>query len=182
LLLAGVLAAGCSWAPVLPEEPVAETTWRRWGTFDSHEARGGFPGTPPAGQLSRLPADEMVERPAVLAVGLAHELIGTPYRWGGASPAGFDCSGLVYYTFREAGIDVPRTSQQQYRVARPVPLEAVEPGDLLFFAQRGRIFHVGIYAGDGHFIHAPVAGRPVSVARLDDQYYRRHFAGAGRVD
>jgi murein DD-endopeptidase len=161
-LLAGALAAGCSWAPVAPEPPKAEANWRSWDRVES-----------PA-----MHAD----RPAAVAVGLAHELIGTPYRWGGATPAGFDCSGLVYYTFREAGIEVPRTSQQQFRAARPVPLEAAEPGDLMFFAERGRIFHVGIYAGDGHFIHAPVAGRPVRIDRLDDRYYRRHFAGAGRVD
>ena len=166
-LLAGTLLAGCSWGPVLPDEPVADASWRSWGD---------------AGQGSMTPGGSPGHRPAAIAVGMAHGLIGTPYRWGGATPAGFDCSGLVYYTFREAGVDVPRTSQQQFRAATPVPRHQVEAGDLVFFGHGSRISHVGIYAGDGHFIHAPETGRPVSLGRLDEDYYRRRFAGAGRLD
>lgn len=174
LLASAVVGAGCSWGPTRPDEAPATPAggWARW------EPPVG-PSGPDASQ--DLP-DAIQPAPALQAVDFATGLIGTPYRWGGATPAGFDCSGLVYYTFRKAGVSVPRTSQQQFNAARPVALHEAVPGDLVFFAERGRIFHVGIYAGDGHFIHAPVAGRPVSIDRLDDHYYRRHFAGAGRVD
>lgn len=119
--------------------------------------------------------------PVLQAVDFATGLIGTPYRWGGATPAGFDCSGLVYYTFGKAGVQVPRTSQQQFDAAQPVALHEARPGDLLFFAERGRIFHVGIYLGEDRFIHAPDRGRAVSIASLSDGFYRARFAGAGRL-
>lgn len=119
--------------------------------------------------------------PALQAVDFATGLIGTPYRWGGATPAGFDCSGLVYYTFSKAGVRVPRTSQQQFDAAQPVALHEAVPGDLVFFAERGRIFHVGIYLGEDRFIHAPDRGRAVSVASLAEGFYRARFAGAGRL-
>ena len=172
LLASAVVAAGCSWGPTRPDEAPASSSggWTRWE-----------PPAEPAAPTARPDSSDAIH-PALQAVDYATGLIGTPYRWGGATPAGFDCSGLVYYTFGKAGVSVPRTSQQQFNAARPVALHEAQPGDLVFFAQRGRIFHVGIYAGDGHFIHAPVAGRPVSIDRLDDHYYRRHFAGAGRVD
>ena len=119
---------------------------------------------------------------AVQAIDLATGLIGAPYRWGGATPDGFDCSGLVYYTFGKAGLSVPRTSQAQYHAARPVPIAQAAPGDLVFFGRRGRISHVGIYLGDERFVHAPETGRTVTIARLSDGYYRERFAGVGRID
>lgn len=131
------------------------------------------------------PADALPAPPspaATQAVNLATGLIGAPYRWGGATPDGFDCSGLVYYTFGKAGLTVPRTSQAQYQTARPVPIDQAEPGDLVFFGRRGRISHVGIYLGDERFVHAPETGRAVTIAHLSDGYYRARFAGAGRID
>jgi murein DD-endopeptidase len=164
VILASALA-GCSWGPAyLPEEPAADVSWSSWG-------RDGPPH-----------AWESSERPAARAVEFATGFIGTPYRWGGATPAGFDCSGLVYYTFRKAGLDVPRTSQEQFRAATPVSLTRAEPGDLVFFGRRGRITHVGIYLGEERFVHAPETGRNVSVAHLQDGYYRARFAGAGRIE
>jgi cell wall-associated NlpC family hydrolase len=128
------------------------------------------------------PAPAPASPAATQAVHLATGLIGTPYRWGGATPDGFDCSGLVYYTFGKAGLAVPRTSQAQYHAARPVPIAEAEPGDLVFFGRRGRISHVGIYLGDERFVHAPESGRTVTIAHLSDGYYRTRFAGAGRID
>jgi cell wall-associated NlpC family hydrolase len=158
-----LIAAGCSWSGPQQRSDVPPTGggWASWG-----EPAGGH-------ELSR--------RPAAQAVSLATDLIGTPYRWGGATPAGFDCSGLVYYTFRKAGLDVPRTSLAQYRAARPVPIARAMPGDLVFFGRRGKITHVGIYLGDERFVHAPETGRSVSIAHLSDRYYRTRFAGAGRI-
>ncbi|HET9390359.1 MAG TPA: C40 family peptidase [Steroidobacteraceae bacterium] len=115
----------------------------------------------------------------------AAQLIGTPYHFGGADAHGFDCSGLVLYVHERAGLEVPRTAEEQSRAAHPVPLDAVRPGDLVFFrthfhANSHRVDHVGIYVGRGRFIHAPRSGATVSYASLKDGYYRRHLVSAGR--
>jgi cell wall-associated NlpC family hydrolase len=115
-------------------------------------------------------------------VGIAAGLIGTPYRYGGETPKkGFDCSGLVFYSFERVGLKVPRTAADQRKAAERVKREKLEPGDLVFFRSRqGRVDHVGIYAGDGRFIHAPNEGKVVSYAYLHDPYYEKHFVSAGR--
>ena len=110
----------------------------------------------------------------------ASSLVGSPYRYGGHSPDGFDCSGLVYYAYRAAGLSVPRTSTQQFRAATPIPITAARAGDLLFFRYERKVSHVGIYLGDQRFVHAPSSGKAVSVANLTDAHYREHFVGAGR--
>jgi cell wall-associated NlpC family hydrolase len=115
-------------------------------------------------------------------VSIAAEMIGTPYRYGGETPkAGFDCSGLVFYSFERMGLKVPRTAADQRKAAERVDRSDLEPGDLVFFrSSKGRVDHVGIYAGEGRFIHAPNSGSVVSYAYLDDPYYRSHFVSAGR--
>jgi cell wall-associated NlpC family hydrolase len=115
-------------------------------------------------------------------VGIAATMLGKPYRYGGDSPKGFDCSGLVFYSFDRLGIRVPRTAAEQRQVAEKVKKSNLEPGDLVFFrSSKGRVDHVGIYTGDGRFIHAPNAGKSVSYASLDDPYYVKHFVSAGRL-
>jgi cell wall-associated NlpC family hydrolase len=113
---------------------------------------------------------------------IARSLIGAPYRYGGADPRGFDCSGLVYYAFRKAGMEIPRTTSGQYRRSRRVAMSRLRPGDLLFFTiSRDKPSHVGIYAGDGAFIHAPSSGKSVGYASLDDDYWRTRLIGSGRL-
>jgi cell wall-associated NlpC family hydrolase len=121
--------------------------------------------------------------PGTQIVRIAAGLIGTPYRFGGEDPrAGFDCSGLVFYSFDRLGLDVPRTAADQRHAAKPVPLDELSPGDLLFFRSSARrVDHVGIYAGEGRFIHAPRRGAVVSYGYLEDPYYRTHFVSAGRL-
>lgn len=129
----------------------------------------GTPGAAPA-------------NPGTAALLAAESRIGAPYRYGGAGPDAFDCSGLVAYAYRQAGIDVPRTAAQQYAVARPVPRDDLRPGDLVFFRLTGReVSHVGIYAGHDEFVHAPQSGGEVRMASLDDEWYRERYAGAGRL-
>ncbi|MCZ6826876.1 MAG: C40 family peptidase [Gammaproteobacteria bacterium] len=111
----------------------------------------------------------------------ATEMIGVPYVYGGRTPKGFDCSGLVYYSYQQAGLKVPRTSREQFKAARHVSLSDAQPGDLLFFRGGRRISHVAIYIGNGYFVHAPSTGKNVSVANLNDSYYRKHFDRAGRL-
>lgn len=111
----------------------------------------------------------------------AESIVGAPYRYGGSGPEAFDCSGLVYFVHRRHGIDVPRTAAQQYAAATPVRTRELRPGDLVFFRLQGRkVSHVGIYAGGDRFVHAPQSGGHVRVARLDEDYFRRSYAGAGR--
>jgi murein DD-endopeptidase len=108
-------------------------------------------------------------------------LVGTPYHFGGADQAGFDCSGLAVYVYERAGIEIPRTAAAQQRAAVPVPLAQLAPGDLVFFRIRSRsVDHVGVYAGDGRFIHAPRAGGAVTYGDLRGGFYAQHLAGAGR--
>jgi len=113
---------------------------------------------------------------------IARSLIGIPYRYGGSSPRGFDCSGLVYYAYRKAGMQISRTTAEQYRQTKRVSVSQVQPGDLLFFAiSRNKNSHVGIYAGNDRFIHAPSSGKSVSYASLDNPYWRERLIGAGRL-
>ncbi|MFC0266864.1 C40 family peptidase [Kushneria aurantia] len=112
----------------------------------------------------------------VLAMNHAREALGTPYRWGGTTSAGMDCSGLTQASLAAAGITIPRTSQQQFDALPEI--DRARPGDLLFFGSGGRVNHVGIYMGDRRMIHAPGSGREVSVANLDNRYWRSHFRGA----
>jgi cell wall-associated NlpC family hydrolase len=112
---------------------------------------------------------------------IAASLVGAPYRYGGASPRGFDCSGLVYYSYRQAGIRVPRTTRSQLSHAVRIPLQQMQPGDLLFFKlDRRQVAHVGIYAGNGQFIHAPSSGKKVSITPVNDPYWQQRLVAAGR--
>jgi len=118
----------------------------------------------------------------LLVLQAAESRIGAPYRYGGAGPDAFDCSGLVSYAHRQLGVEVPRTAAQQFAAATPVSRDDLRPGDLVFFRIASRaVSHVGIYAGKDRFVHAPQSGGEVRMASLDDEYFRRRFAGAGRL-
>jgi cell wall-associated NlpC family hydrolase len=117
-------------------------------------------------------------------VDTARSLLGTRYRYGGSSPKeGFDCSGLVVYSYRRAGVDgLPRTARDLERRATPVSLDALQPGDLLFFRPAGnKISHVAVYEGNRHFIHAPSNGKGVERVRFDHVYWGPLIKHAGRL-
>lgn len=109
-------------------------------------------------------------------ISTAMNYIGVPYVWGGTTPAGFDCSGLVQYVFAQNGISLPRTTYDQIAVVSQVSLDSLQPGDLVFWGGQSP-YHVGIYIGDGEYIHAPAPGQSVCVQSYD-QY---PFDTAGRV-
>lgn len=111
----------------------------------------------------------------------AESFIGLPYKWGGSSPrTGFDCSGLSMAVYRLNGLNLPRTSLEQYNSGQPKEREELYEGDLVFFkTTNGRdVSHVGIYSGEGNFIHAPGTGKDIRVDSLSNRYYASRYAGA----
>jgi peptidoglycan DL-endopeptidase CwlO len=113
-------------------------------------------------------------------VGIAMRYLGTPYVWGGSSPSGFDCSGFVMYVFAQVGISLPHYTVAQYNYADSVSVSRsqLQPGDLVFFAGLG---HVGIYVGNGQFIHAPHTGDVVKIDSLSEGWYSSEYDGAKRI-
>jgi cell wall-associated NlpC family hydrolase len=161
LLFLCILSLGaCSGEPPLPETPTATA------------ASTAIPATPPA-----PPGQQEVVQEALAALGIA-------YRFGGESPdAGFDCSGLVVHVYREAlGLSLPHNARAQSRVGRSVAAGDLEPGDLVFYNTRNRKYsHVGLYLGDGRFIHAPKPGAAVRVENMSTAYWSRRYNGARRI-
>ena len=134
----------------------------------------------PAGTAAATPAPVREGRVQTL-LKRALALLGTPYRWGGTTTSGFDCSGLVGYVFRTAlGIELPRVSREMASSGERIDRDELVEGDLVFFSRGKVVDHVGIYIGNGQFVHAPRTGRDVSVSKLDG-YWAQHFVSARRV-
>jgi cell wall-associated NlpC family hydrolase len=120
-----------------------------------------------------------VEAVAVASTALA--LRGAPYRNGGATPQGFDCSGFVQYVYRQHGVSIPRETREQFRLGRSLRREDLAPGDLVFFTTVAPgASHVGIALGDDQFVHAPSERGVVRVERLSTEYWKRRYVGARR--
>ncbi len=112
---------------------------------------------------------------------LALSMRGQPYRYGGAAPGGFDCSGLVAYAAAAAGIRVPRTARQQFAAGIPLARGELRPGDLVFMRLANKELHVGIAIGEQRFVHAPSKGSQVRVDSLDTPPYAQGYMGARRL-
>ena len=133
-------------------------------------------------EVAEAPRTRASDETALKAVGNAGQMIGKPYRYGGDTPAGFDCSGLVRYSFGRAGISMPRATPAQRSATTLISVRGLRPGDLLFFDQEGKkASHVGIYVGDGLFIHAPSTGGRVRTDSLSANFWKKHFVEARRV-
>jgi cell wall-associated NlpC family hydrolase len=160
-LLATLLLAACGHEAVRPSASTQRISTHAW------------PVLPPADPAA---ANAVLMR----AIGL----VGTPYRYGGNTPeGGFDCSGLVNYVYRDMlDLRLPRTSRALAGWVGPkIPPDRLTAADLVFFGSRGDVSHVGIYVGEGRFVHAPSTGGTVRLDRLDGPYWRDHYAGAKRV-
>jgi murein DD-endopeptidase len=142
-------------------------------------ALAGCASAPPSSSSgSTRPASELGGKAATHAL----KMVGKPYRYGGSSPAGFDCSGLVLYSYKQAGLALPHNTDKQRSASRAVKVAELRPGDLLFFNQEGKKYgHVAIYVGKGQFVHAPSSGKSVRSDRLDNPYWRKHLSEARRV-
>lgn len=114
-------------------------------------------------------------------VNTAAGYLGVPYVWGGTTPDGFDCSGLVQYVLNSLGINISRVTQTQVKEGVPVSKGDLQPGDLVFFESNGDVHHVGIYVGNGMMIHAPRTGDVVRYQSIETPYYESQYAGARRV-
>jgi cell wall-associated NlpC family hydrolase len=130
----------------------------------------------PVVAAKKAPTLPVGERAAAIAVAQ----VGIPYRYGGSTPAGFDCSGLVYYSYSRVGKTVPRTTGQLWKAVTPIEHRDLRAGDILFFSMSGKMSHVGMYLGDRQFVHAPSTGKTVSIQTLQSDYYRNALVGAGR--
>jgi cell wall-associated NlpC family hydrolase len=119
---------------------------------------------------------------AARAADSARKMLGKPYRYGGSGPAAFDCSGLVTFSYRQAGVALPHNTEKQRRASKHVKVAELRRGDLLFFDQEGKKnSHVGIYLGNGQFVHAPSSGKHVRSDRLDNPYWKKHLSEVRRI-
>ncbi len=130
----------------------------------------------PNSDMSRAPVQSVGARAAAVAL----EQVGVPYRYGGTTTSGFDCSGLVQFSYRNAGKNVPRTTGQLWTSSTSVDRDDIQAGDLLFFSFEGKMSHVGMYVGKQQFVHAPSSGRTVTVANLTSPFYASALVRAGR--
>ena len=136
------------------------------------------PPPPPASAGSTKPS---AAGPGDRAAALAQTMVGKPYKYGGSSPSGFDCSGLVQYSFKQAGVSLPHNTVQQRSASRLIKVAELRRGDLLFFDQEGKKYgHVGIYLGEGKFVHAPSSGKSVRSDTLGNPYWKKHLSEARR--
>lgn len=126
--------------------------------------------------------DHEAKRQEIIKIALKYK--GCPYKPGGTTPSGFDCSGFTSFVYSKAGIRIPRTSSDQYKSGRSVDSDEMQNGDLVFFTRWGsfgKLFspnHVGIFIGNGKFIHAPSSGGKVRIDKLSDDYWDSHFKGS----
>jgi cell wall-associated NlpC family hydrolase len=151
----------------------------------SHPTNGSAPAAPARrGSVDELPAGSARAAPtdtAAVMVRSATSMLGQPYRFGGAAPGGFDCSGLVNFAAQSAGLSIPRTANDQLRTGVRVGREELEPGDLVFMRLAHKELHVGIAIGGARFIHAPATGGRVRIDSLAAPPYSAGFIAARRV-
>lgn len=143
--------------------------------------------TPPPAPAPGPVTPTVTPTPSNNVLSYATQALGKPYVWGAEDPnSGFDCSGLVQWAYKQAGISLPRTAQQQFDATTRVAMKDLQVGDLVFFtgtdpSDPDTISHVGIYAGNGRMINAPTQGQAVQYMDLANTYWASHFAGGGRV-
>lgn len=140
-------------------------------------------GRPPVGPRKKQPESPKGDKDmGQIAARTAERFVGIPYRWGGNTVVdGMDCSGFARAVYNLCGVNIPRTSREQFKVGDPVGRDDLQDGDLVFFgASEDSINHVGIYVGDRRFVHAPRRGDDIKVSSLDESYFAKKFMGGRR--
>lgn len=166
-----------------PPNEVVFTTSRPFGGARDTQQPSYQAARPPEISEPHHTARPSAERDmGFIAARTAERFVGIPYQWGGTNVVdGMDCSGFVKAVYNLCGVSIPRTSREQFQAGSPVNRDDLKDGDLLFFGtSEGTINHVGIYVGDGRFVHAPKRGEEIKTAALDESYFQRHFIGARR--
>ncbi|MDP3239209.1 MAG: C40 family peptidase [Reyranella sp.] len=179
--------------PADPTDRMADQLNARWQQ-ENGAAFSGFAAAAPAAVQASYAVPAATTVPAAATRGGANDwgdrlvsramnYLGTPYRYGGTSPqTGFDCSGFVYYLYGAVfGQRIPRMPHDMAREATPVARSNLQRGDLVMFGYRGTITHIGIYSGNGQFVHATHRGSPVMVTSLDADYYNTRYMKAVRL-
>jgi murein DD-endopeptidase len=137
----------------------------------------------PLAGCGHAPVENSPSSLASRAADQALGMVGKPYRYGGNTPAGFDCSGLVQYSYGQIGVTLPHGTKNLRRRSRAISPNHLERGDLVFFTQKGKkSSHVALYIGEGRFVHSPSSGNYVYVTGFDDPYWQRHFTEARRIE
>jgi cell wall-associated NlpC family hydrolase len=147
--------------------------WAAQPTATPHQVAVSTPHVKSARYRKKRPKPSLGDRAARIAL----SAVGVPYRWGGASPSGFDCSGLVMYAYAQVGVSLPHFTGSMWGMGVPVSRGDLQPGDLVFFNGLG---HMGIYAGGGSFVHAPHTGDVVKVSSMSG-WYASTYMGARRI-
>lgn len=157
---------------------------KSWVVEEDREVRNA-PILPAAGEEPPrlfLGGDAPADSTAAYIIETARSFLGVAYTWGGTTPDGFDCSGFIQYLFARAGYAVPRQAKNQFRVGDEVSTSALVPGDLVFFSTyTSGASHVGIYLGDGDFIHASSGSGEVTITPMTKRYYQNRYLGARRI-
>jgi cell wall-associated NlpC family hydrolase len=161
--------------------------WRAVETADEGEAPPVTRAQPQTGSSPERSSPPRTDQAATPSAGpttgdhvarVALRYLGSPYRWGGSGPRGFDCSGFAMYVYAKFGVLLPHNAAKQYRRGTPVARDQLRPGDLVFF---DRLRHNGIYIGDGQFVHSNKRGGGVRVSGLDESWFRERWTGARRL-
>lgn len=180
LVSTALILAGCATQNSAPQAELEGPTSRLYSQREADEI---------AELLARI--EQGKARPGIREADTRHDFVskamaylGTRYKYGGSSPsAGFDCSGLIWYVAKESlGVNLPRVAAEQAKLGKHVARADLERGDLVFFNTAGRRFsHVGIYVGDGKFLHAPSSGGKVRVEAMSQRYWNSRYNGARRL-
>lgn len=171
-----------TWLYTLALLLVCNTVWAAPGnyhnflqTLDEIELKSVLP-------IKDLPAVNMPSGVSTQLVAAAKGTLGLPVIWGGSSPSGFDCSGLVQYLFRQVGVIMPRTADLQFKQGRMVSRGELQPGDLVYFTTyEPGASHVGVYIGQDNFIHTSFAEGKVTIGSINDAYFAARYYGAKRI-
>lgn len=146
----------------------------------------GCASAPPLAPTTSIPVTHSTEtatQAQARVITVARSLLGAPYRYGGVTPSGFDCSGFILYVYQEAAnIELPHSTHELVKIGRPIPVADLRPADLVYFKiEHQKPLHVGIYIGRGRFIHAPSAGGQINIQPLGMDYWQQRYLGARRV-